>query len=79
MLRCRKRERRSGSASDDDDADADIGRLTSVATSPALGKVIALGYVPRELADKPGSTVDISVGDGRARAVVTRLPFVPTS
>ena len=67
------------SASDDDDADADIGRLTSVATSPALGKVIALGYVPRELADKPGSTVDISVGDGRARAVVTRLPFVPTS
>lgn len=58
------------------DGDGQFGRVTSAVISPALGKWIALGYVPREFADAPGTTVDISVGDTRVRAVVTRLPFV---
>jgi len=56
--------------------DDQIGRVTSVVISPALGRWVALGYVPRELADVPGTTVDILVGDTRVRAVVTKLPFV---
>lgn len=52
----------------------EIGRLTSVARSPALGRAIALGYVARPLAE-PGTQVDVA-GDGSA--VVTPLPFVPT-
>jgi folate-binding protein YgfZ len=50
----------------------EVGRLTSVVRSPALGRPIALGYVARDLAE-PGTKVDVA-GDGAA--VVTRLPFV---
>jgi tRNA-modifying protein YgfZ len=50
----------------------ETGRLTSVVHSPALGRVIALGYVGRDFAE-PGTRVDLA---GGGSAVVTRLPFV---
>ena len=52
--------------------DRETGRLTSVVRSPALGRVIALGYVGRDLAEA-GARVDLG---GGGSAVVTKLPFV---
>ena len=54
--------------------DRDIGRVTSVARSPALGCPIALGYVHRDFVE-PGTHVFARSVPG----VVTRLPFVPIS
>ena len=56
--------------------DAQVGRVTSAVHSPALGGCIALGYVPRDLADAAGSAVAVTIGDDRVAAVVARLPFV---
>ena len=55
--------------------DAVVGRVTSAVWSPALDRVIGLGYVARALS---GPGVEVAVGDGDARetARVTRLPFV---
>ncbi|HEX2343315.1 MAG TPA: glycine cleavage T C-terminal barrel domain-containing protein [Vicinamibacterales bacterium] len=53
----------------------EMGRLTSVVQSPALGHVIALGYVGRDFTE-PGTRVDL---DGGGSAVVTKLPFVQPS
>ncbi len=50
----------------------DVGRITSAAFSPTLGKTIALGYIRREHSE-PGAAV--TVGD--AAGVVAALPFVP--
>jgi folate-binding protein YgfZ len=50
----------------------DIGRATSTAWSPALGKPIALATVHRDAAE-PGTRLEV---DG-APARVTALPFVP--
>lgn len=57
--------------------DVQVGRVTSAVRSPGLGGWLALGYVRRELADAAGSAVTVAIGDGRATAVVARLPFVP--
>ena len=54
----------------------EVGRVTSAVHSPALGEVIALGYVRRDLADAGGASVEISSGAERVPAVVTALPFV---
>jgi aminomethyltransferase len=55
------------------------GRATSATWSPTLGKLIAFGSVPRDLA-KPGATVDVLWdADGVAGpvpATVVELPFV---
>ena len=56
--------------------DEQVGRVTSAVRSPGIGGVVALGYVPRELADAAGSAVGVTAGDGRVAAVVTPLPFV---
>ncbi len=53
-------------------ADREIGRITSAARSPSLGRPIALGYVHRDFTE-PGSEVTVS----EHRAVVSPLPFVP--
>jgi aminomethyltransferase len=54
----------------------EVGRITSVARSPALGRPIALAFVRREHWE-PGSVVAVRV-DGRDLAArVTALPFVP--
>ena len=55
----------------------EVGRVTSAVRSPAAAAVIALGYVRRELAERDGARVDVSLGTGRAPAAVTPLPFVP--
>ena len=59
-------------------ANAEVGQVTSVALSPAIGTVVALGYVPREIADEPGVVLEVVVGSLNVNAVVTKLPFVPT-
>lgn len=51
------------------------GFVSSIAYSPALGKIIALAVVPRELAE-PGRTVDVVAGEVTVQAVVRGLPFV---
>ena len=53
-----------------------VGGVTSSARSPALGLVIALGYVKRELAE-PGTELVASDGERQLAAVVTARPFVP--
>ena len=55
--------------------ETDVGRLTSVVFSEALGKPIALGYVHRDLA-VPGSAVVVVHNGRRLPAVVTALPFL---
>ena len=52
-----------------------VGEVTSAVVSPVLGCVIALGYVPRALAET-GTRVDVEQGGGRTAAVVTQVPFV---
>jgi folate-binding protein YgfZ len=52
-------------------ADKEIGRVTSAAWSPALGRPVGLGYVHRDYA-APGTAISV---DGRA-ATVAPLPLV---
>lgn len=52
-----------------------IGHITSAAWSPALGHVIALGYVHRDFVE-PGTRVEVASEDARVAATVTALPFV---
>ena len=49
--------------------DREIGFITSAAKSPRLGP-IALGYLHRDFLT-PGTAVEVEVGEGRARAVVS--------
>ena len=55
--------------------DTEVGRVTSAVRSPALDRVIGLGYVPRALAE-PGVEVVVDAGAGGGVARVTRLPFI---
>jgi sarcosine oxidase subunit alpha len=51
------------------------GRVTSIARSAALGKVIGLAYVAPDQAE-PGSGFDIKIDGGEmVKAVVVKLPF----
>lgn len=52
-----------------------VGRLTSVAWSPRLSRVIALGYVHRDFVD-PGTRLEVRDGEQSLSAVVTALPFI---
>lgn len=54
---------------------ASVGRVTSGAPSPTLGKSIGLGYLLPELA-RPGTEIAVQVRDRRLRATVTPTPFV---
>jgi folate-binding protein YgfZ len=53
--------------------DREVGRVTSAAHSPMLGRDIALGYVHRDFVE-PGTAVHI----GDHPAVVAAVPFVPS-
>jgi aminomethyltransferase len=53
---------------------ATVGRVTSGAPSPTLGKSIGLGYVPPALA-AAGAELGISIRDRRVRARVVPVPF----
>ena len=52
-----------------------IGRITSMAQSPGLGRTIALGYVRYEYL-APGTSVSVLAGERKAVATVNQLPFV---
>lgn len=52
-----------------------VGHLTSVAWSPRLGRVIAMGYVHRDFVN-PGTRVEVRHGEPPLSAIVTALPFV---
>ena len=52
-----------------------VGQITSAAASPALGQVIALGYLPRDLAET-GTQVEVDLPAGRGGGVVAATPFV---
>lgn len=54
----------------------DAGRVTSAVFSPALNRVIALGYLHRDFIE-PGTAVAVSSPTGPVPARVTTLPFVP--
>ena len=55
--------------------DRKVGTLTSTVRSPAPNRVIALGYVRREVWD-PGTKLRIASGDHFLEAEVAPLPFV---
>lgn len=55
--------------------DKEAGRLTSVALSPAVGSLVALGYLAREHLE-PDTVVEVDAPSGRLIAVVTKLPFL---
>ncbi|HLG92927.1 MAG TPA: glycine cleavage T C-terminal barrel domain-containing protein [Acidimicrobiales bacterium] len=50
-----------------------VGRLTSVAPSPRLGRPVGLAFVHRSL--EPPSEVELAWSQGRARAQVEELPL----
>ncbi|MEB2345679.1 MAG: glycine cleavage system aminomethyltransferase GcvT [Deltaproteobacteria bacterium] len=52
-----------------------VGRVTSGAPSPTLGKPIGLGYVPPALAT-PGTLVEIGIRDRGVPARIVRTPFL---
>ncbi len=54
--------------------DDSAGRLTSIAFSPGVGGIIALGYIARDLLE-PGTALEVEVEGKRVSAVVTALPF----
>jgi len=54
---------------------AEVGRVTSGAPSPSLGKPIGLGYVPPRLA-QPGTRLAVSIRERAVPAVVVETPFV---
>lgn len=52
-----------------------VGRVTSGAPSPTLGKPIGLGYVPPALA-APGTLVEIAIRERSVPARIVRTPFL---
>ncbi|KAK3694670.1 hypothetical protein B0T22DRAFT_78126 [Podospora appendiculata] len=56
---------------------AKIGTVTSGCPSPTLGKNIAMGYI-QDGFHKAGTEVDVLVRGRPRKAVVTKMPFVPT-
>lgn len=55
--------------------DKDVGRITSSALSPSLGKPIALAYLRREHS-APGTAITVRSESGERPAIVAALPFV---
>jgi len=54
-----------------------LGRVTSGCPSPTMGKNIAMGYVLDGF-HKAGTEVDVVVRNRARKAVVTKMPFVPS-
>jgi aminomethyltransferase len=55
-----------------------IGVVTSGTFSPCLKKPIAMGYIATDYS-KEGTEVSIKVRNKMQPAVVSKMPFVPTS
>jgi folate-binding protein YgfZ len=58
------------------DGAREIGRVTSVAVSPRLGRAVALGVVKYDFLEPGTEVVVVGAGGGEARARVASLPFV---
>ncbi|KAK8048535.1 hypothetical protein PG994_010265 [Apiospora phragmitis] len=54
-----------------------IGVVTSGCPSPTLGKNIAMGYI-RDGSHKAGTELEVLVRGRKRKAVVTKMPFVPS-
>lgn len=54
-----------------------IGVVTSGCPSPSLKRNIAMGYI-KDGSHKAGTEVDVVVRGKKRRAVVTKMPFIPT-
>lgn len=54
-----------------------VGQVTSGCPSPTLGKNIAMGYIKNGL-HKSGTEVAVLVRGKPRKAIVTKMPFVPT-
>lgn len=54
-----------------------IGKITSGCPSPTLGKNIAMGYI-KDGYHKSGTEVSVVVRNKNRKAVVTKMPFVPS-
>ncbi len=67
---------REGAEIVDVEGDA-IGKITSGGPSPTLQKNIAMGYI-KEGHHKSGTDVFVVVRGKKRKAVVTRMPFVPS-
>jgi len=52
----------------------EVGRVTSVARSPRVGKQIALGYVQRDYVGA-GTQLQVRTPAGESSAIVVDLPF----
>lgn len=59
------------------EGDEEVGKITSGCPSPTLGKNIAMGYVKDGL-HKSGTELGVLVRGKRRKAVVTKMPFVPS-
>lgn len=55
----------------------EVGGVTSGCPSPTLGRNIAMGYVKNGL-HKAGTEVGVVVRGKQRKAVVTKMPFVPS-
>lgn len=53
---------------------ANIGHITSAMWSPSTGKVIAFGYVKRDM-NRPGGRLEIKSGEGVLQGEVVEVPF----
>jgi folate-binding protein YgfZ len=51
-----------------------VGHVTSATLSPALGRLVALGYLRRECWD-PGTRLQVDIAGQRADAMAAALPF----
>ncbi|KAK0337025.1 Aminomethyltransferase, mitochondrial [Friedmanniomyces endolithicus] len=60
-----------------DEAGGAVGKVTSGCPSPTLGKNIAMAYVKDGL-HKIGTSLQVVVRGKKRRAVVTKMPFVPS-
>ncbi|XP_066601358.1 aminomethyltransferase, mitochondrial isoform X2 [Prorops nasuta] len=55
-----------------------VGKVTSGGPSPTLGRPVAMGYIPRDLAQS-GRGVLLEVRGKNYKATITKMPFVKTN
>ena len=55
-----------------------VGKVTSGGPSPSLGKPIAMGYVPTEMA-QTGTNMLVEIRGKTYKAVITKMPFIKSN
>lgn len=56
----------------------EVGDITSGCPSPSLGGNVAMGYI-QEKYKKVGTEVELKIRDKLYKAVVAKMPFVPSN